>query len=474
MKHYLAPAIALLLVGVSARPASGAEATELGSPFVSSSPFHLQLSAGYQHTLRRGAFKRELIGDVLDPLQGSTKIVKEGRYSQVRHILNLGAKVSLPQGVQVHFGLPIVLADNRTLGFEQNGGDPCPGNGANPRTEDNCVTPYNSTLVADGFLDQQALLANPFRVLDWAGSSPPRGGMLLPTRGGIDQLHMGISWAPVRQADDPTKPTFVVGYEARIGLGSIMSYDPANPTANRAVGRGVDEHRVWLAVSRRFNRYVDPWFSIYYMAPVAHSDSLFEKTSFPGSGQLRGGPQQRAGLDIGVEFVPWEQPAAKHKVAIELSGFLNAIFEGRGYSPIWEVLSANNQLSGPCLRASDNPTGPMLWDNGSYCRSDKEILPFPGITHIENYMNMGARLALHVHLAQYIYASLLLVLAHDTAHFITYEDAGRSLNPNGTIDLNDPRQVNPMYRPLIDAPGRRFRVEETTIFDFALNLTAQF
>jgi hypothetical protein len=44
----------------------------------------------------------------------------------------------------------------------------------------------------------------------------------------------------------------------------------------------------------------------------------------------------------------------------------------------------------------------------------------------------------------------------------------------GSICTHDEQQVNPLYRPLIDSPGRRFRVADTTIFDVFVSAVGQF
>ncbi|MBW2733227.1 MAG: hypothetical protein JRH20_12610 [Deltaproteobacteria bacterium] len=461
--------VALLMMGSSS--AWAAEVTRLTSSFEKDNPFDAHLSASYRYELNRGAIKRELVGDTG---QSSLRMVKEGRYSQVRHILDLRAEIGIWHNLQLHIGLPIVLGDSRTLSFAQNGSDPCTGDGPAPSITDHCVTPNNSTLVRDGFLDRDALLSNNFRVIDWGGSDPPAGGLLLPNRAGVDQLHIGVSWAPVTQKDDPTKPTFALGFEARFAVGSIMRYDPNRPKDNTAVGQGIHQMHWWLAVSRRFNPYVDPYISIFYMLPLATSSSLFSQTEFEGSGQERAGPQQVGGLKMGLELIPWEQPARNNKLSIGLHASMTGYFEGRGYSPMWEVFAGSDRLTGPCLQDPNNSGSTLLWDNGDYCRNSNETIPYPGITHIENYLNIGSRLTVDLQLTKYFHGSIGVGLAHDFAHNITYADAGRNVDNNGFIDLDNPREVNPMYRPLIDAPGRRFRVEESTIFDFFFNLTGQF
>jgi hypothetical protein len=468
--------VAILSVATCSR-AHAADVTRLASSFEDKDPFDAHISVGYRRTLRRGAVKRERSGS---PDSGaSLSIVKEARYTQIQHILDLRAEVGIWRDLQLHIALPITLSDSRTLGFALNGGKSCLGPGPGQNNEDNCVTPRNSTLTADGFLNRDALLSNGVgwgkdSSLPWGSDRPPIGGLLLPNRAGVDQLHIGLTWAPFTQRADSTKPTVVVGFEWRIPVGAVMRYSPVTPNANTAVGRGVHELRWALTISRRFNSVIDPWFSMWYQLPLETSSSLFGKTDFDGSGQERAGPQQQGGFEVGLEIVPWEKPAKHHKVTIELKSWMTAFFEGRGYSPMWELFANNSRLLGPCLRSAANPSGPLLWDNGNYCRDENQTLPFPGITNIENYFNVGASVALSVHVTEYLYGRIGVSLSHDLAHLITFADAGRSNDPSGQVNLSDPAQVNPLYRPIIDSPGRRFRVEEATVFDFFVSLAGEF
>ena len=484
MKYPLATlfAVATLILGTASSQA--AEVTELTSAFQKNDPFDAHLSVGYGYRLSRGALKREHAGDAN---QRSMGIVKEGRFSQVEHILNLRAEFGIWHDLQIHVALPITLSNARTLSFAQNSGDDCKNPGPTGRVTDQCVTPANSTLVKDGFLDRTALEGNNYRVTDWGSASPPPGGLLLPNRAGVDQLHVGISWAPVSQRRDSTKPTMVLGFEARFAVGSAMRYNPKDDPAtssddplderartNTSVGRGIHQLHWSVVVSRRFNRWVDPWFGMNYMLPIAASNSLFSQTMFDGTGQERAGPRHVGSFEAGMEIIPWEVKKERKKLSIEFRFKLTAFFEGRGYSPMWEVFANSPRMIGACIKDPNNTSSTLLWDNGQYCQNANQTLPFPGITQIENYMNMGARMAVNFYFTKYFLGQLGVGLSHDTDHYITYADAGRSLNPNGRIDLNDPRQVNPLYRPIVDAPGRRFRVEESTIFDFFINLTGQF
>ena len=43
-------------------------------------------------------------------------------------------------------------------------------------------------------------------------------------RKGLDQLHIGLAWAPLNQAKDDTKPTWVIGTQVRWSIGKIMRF----------------------------------------------------------------------------------------------------------------------------------------------------------------------------------------------------------------------------------------------------------
>jgi hypothetical protein len=251
-------------------------------------------------------------------------------------------------------------------------------------------------------------------------------------------------------------------------------------------------------VSHRF-RYVEPFVRFWYMLPIAAKDSLFKDH---GGGMDNVRPQQHAGNDFGLEIIPWN-PDADRKIGIQLSGHVSAAFEGRGYSEMWEVFRRNPSLAGPCrparwaYRADDpetdldeNPIGApaTTWDhcdeevdpdvdNDLGSIEDDGLLHHPGVTDMENYAIFGGDVAFNVRLSQYARFTLGAGLANETAHFITFTDAGddrRGTNPtsldprkdlpNGLVDPDDSEEVHPLHRPVIDQVGRRYRADETTIF----------
>lgn len=455
-------AIIFILLFLGSPTLFAAEVTELASSFDVDDPFDFNLRVNYQYLIRSGAIKRELAGYSAETVQ----TVKELQFSWSEHRIAVRAEIGLWQDLQLHVELPVVLQQSRSLGFAQAADGGC----GTPR-ETNCVTRHNSTLVRDGILDGSQMSDSQIAVADAGG---PLGGYRLPNRAGLDQLHLGLSWGPLSQRRDSTKPTWVIGFEARIAVGQTMEYDPVNPDGNTGVGRGLHQFAFSTAISRRY-RYVDPWAKFYYLLPLATSTSLYERTRFAGTGQERSGPRHRGGVEMGLDIIPWEEPENQHRFSMEISAKLETIFEGRGYSPMWEMLANNPRLIGPCSPTAATPTTAIVpWDNGSHCQSASATIPFPGISRIENHLVFSSSIGFNLQLSRYFKAHVGATFAHEQEHLITNGDAGRDVNLDGKLDPTSSEELNPMYRPIVDITGRRLKVSESFDFGLAVSLTALF
>lgn len=494
--------LALVLL---AAPALASEYTELASSGDPEDPFDFNLSVGYNRALRRAAIKRELTGVVGDESLARPLIVKDLRYTQVTHTLPIRAEIGLWQDLQLHVTIPLVVSDTRELAFARNEGDSCtfPGQEIPPELP-NCVDARNSTAVRDGLIpgvgpdtvefqgeNGFGTIASQDMPMTLAGGA--RAGALLPARSGLDQIHIGMDYAILSQARDDTKPTWVVGFEARPAVGGVMDYDPDRPEDNTSVGRGVHEFVFQTAFSKS-TQYLEPFIHIWYALPVASKKARFYDY---GGGQDKAGPQQRAGVDFGLEVFAMKRPEEHQKVGIEVAGHISGAFEGRGYSEMWEVFRNNSRLSASC-GIDDNADGTIdageQWANcdvrpgervnydinGDGAVDAMDVDPdgqirHPGITDVENYGTFGGSIAIRTEVGQYIKFRIGAALSHDLEHFITFADAGEDgPDEDYVVTPDNHSEINPIYRPLIDQIGRRFRVEETTVFDFFVNAQVLF
>jgi hypothetical protein len=436
---------------------------------------------GYSRTLKRGLIKRERAG--ISPHQ--IDLFKELRFSHIQHTLSIRTELAIFRDLQFHLELPLILSDTRSLEFAQNKGDSC---GQPPETH--CVTKANSTLIQDGFFPEGMVKTMAKDQVSVAGTSGGEGTSLylLPERSGLDQLYLGLSWAAMNQARDYTKPTWILGFEARIAVGPPMAFNPyhkdnvaegpTNIEGNTSIGQGLHHLHWFTTVAKRF-KYLDPWMTLFYLFPIATNDSLIRQTDFPLSGQERAGPQQQGGVEAGLEIIPWERPEKHYKASIELRAKLAGIFEGRSYSELWEIFANNPLLQGPC-RPSPNLSTQKRWANGVYCDKPEQLIPYPGITTIENYATVQGLLAFNLDFTQYVRARLGVSLGQEQEHYITFDDAGKDIDGNGIINYNEKgeahpeQEINPMYRPIINQIGHRFRVAETTVFDFFVAIEGRY
>jgi hypothetical protein len=430
---------ALTLLAAAAR---AAEVTRVVSALDDDDSFDFNLTASWLHEAKSALIKRESESGAASGIE----VLRDLKYAETRDVLNLRADFGILWDVGLHVEAPLVLADSNSLSFDQG------------------VGPTNSTLLRDGILPGYG---GPSWGLDAPHNRPFSGAsnqvFQSPTRSGFENLGLGITWAVFNQRRDDTKPTWTLGFDAKLDVFKDMRFDPSNPTANEATGLGYHQ-LIWSTwVSKRF-RHFDPYFGAYYMLPIRTNGSIFQ--DYNPATQTSVNPQQQAGATVGVEEIAWENPRGDQRVTIEARGHAEQHFAGRGYSELWEPLSGSPGCSvaagaaTPCRAGIDqveviDPTNPQ---------GNPEASPYPGVSDIDAYSTFGGDLGLNIQVGKYVRFRGLFGLAVDTPHFITDASAGVDTNHNGAVNSFDKSEANPTYRESIDLPGRRFRVEETEIW----------
>jgi hypothetical protein len=444
-----------LSAALCARAAPGAAGphSEVASAFDDEDAFDLHVRLDYEYQLRRSSVHRERVGrdpaGAGDPVPVGPDLV----FSSDRHLLVPRAELGIFHDLAITAALPIVIVDSRRLELDQRN-RPCgPGD---------CVDRASSTTILDGLLP-----ADGFDARDPRTNFPGDGALIFrgPDRGGLDQLHLGVVWAPMNQARDETKPTWKLGAELRRSIGRIARLDPIDPRREDGISSGVHEVRLHTTVARRL-AWSEPYFEVWWQAPVGMKQgSPFRD---PGFGATATAKQQEAGVRFGFEAIAVDRGADRQRVSLDLSARIVGHFEGRNYSEMWEVfaLAGNTQRGGPLILDRD-PVMPGL-----------QALSHPGITNIENYLELGGRAALRIDLGPLVRVAALAELTRETTHAITFADAGVDLprcamgqtpGPTceaGNNDVVNPgtHEVNPVHVPLIDLVGHRY------LSDGALNV----
>jgi hypothetical protein len=425
--------------------ARAAEVTRVVSALDDDNAFDFNATISWLRESKSGFIKRE-------SQDAGGGLVKDLAFGQTREILNARLDFGILWDVGIHIGVPIVLSDNRHLDFDQSAGSGCTFPGDPNAPTPTCVNQQNSTVLSSGILPSDA---NGWGInSDKSHLGPFTSGARAfqgPTRSGLESLDLGINWAPFNQRRDDTRPTWQLGFEAKLDVFQDMRFDPSNPQGNTAVGPGYHQFIWSTAVSKRF-RYFDPYFGAWYLLPVRTNGSIYQQAE----NQTAVNPQQRAGAYAGVEQIAWENPRADQRVTVEVRGRAEQHFYGRGASEMWEALAGSSKCAQPgtpdCRPGIDSNIG------------DTSASPYPGVTEIQQYASFGGDFGLNIQVGKYVRFRGLFGLAIEEPHYITYAGTGVDRNGDGRVDSSSGTEANANYRDALDAPGRRFKVEGTEIW----------
>jgi hypothetical protein len=454
MRRACVLALAAVAAASAGRVASAADVTDVASAFDEDNPFDFRFRFRYDHTEKRAQIKRELEG--LSPTQQQIAVDRDLLYAQTRDTIALRAEVGLFQDLMFHVEMPIVVSMVESYSYDQSAGSACiyPNMGGTP----NCVNASNSSTIADGIVPINGFDAQHNGVALGPGSLLFRGVQRGATGGSgldaFDTFNFGLTWAPVSQKRDDTKPTWILAFEPQISIGNVMAFDRTRPSANHAVSEGVHRLFARTAISHRW-RWIDPYMTFWYMYPIPRSDSLFK--DYGPSEKLKN-PQQQGGTEFGAELIAFERPRDGHKIYFDLRGRLEGHFAGRGYSEAWELLAGSPALA--CTKDQN------LACDTTATTNPYQGQPFTGITTIENYASLGADFALGVQVGQHARLKASFDYTHDQAHFITGEDIGVPATASGRVMT--PSEYNPAYRNVVDQIGRRYRVDNVDVYNFGI------
>lgn len=427
---------------------SGAEIVDVIDAFDGEDPFDVNLSVGYLRTFKRAKIVRECRGPMSpcgagrDDRAGLDFIdyVDIARYTHEAHILDLLLAVGLYHDLQLYTRWPLILSDTRSLGY--------------------LVDDAGQRATVDEFIDK--LFKLPFDS---------------PERSGVDYAAVGFSWAPFNQERDPTDPNWVLNIEGRFAIGDEMKATRSGK-GDGGISRRLNELRFAMYLSKRY-RWIEPYTGITGQIGFPdYSAGYHFKNYF--SGQINRFPPIEGSLLFGMEIVPWEnlERFQKFSIGLDITGTYHS--EGRTYAELFDALGTSEDPrltyadGGPCYDpdGAGGPIAPTCWQDR--WGTDK-LYKFTGMTDIENYATFAGRLVLTIQAAKYVKFSAGVGFGHDTEHYVTFTDECNA----GQVDQPGDCQVsgdayNPMTREVIDAPGNRFRVMETTIFDVFLSVTAMF
>ncbi|NVB85455.1 MAG: hypothetical protein HOV81_44230 [Kofleriaceae bacterium] len=431
-----------LELAARANPASlvaGGKAPEDASAPSTNDSVDVITEIDYAYELDSSSLVRERVGNPSADPNAPLPTVRDLKFRQFRHTITPRFQIGVFNNTFVTFALPIVIQQAREI------------------TLDEGVDRAGSTAVTDGLIS-----ANGFDSRD--PGTATTGDLMFrgPVRHGLDQVHVGLGIAPMNQAQDPTKPTWKIGVEARLAVGKVMRFDPMAPEANKGVSEGMQQLKLWTTFAKKLG-WAEPWAEMHWLVPLTgKSSSLFDD---PGYGATNWQKSPEAGIGMGVELYAVDKPADQTRISLDLGGRADVHFEGREYTELWELFAyaGDPRLASHPLALNPDPTDRT---------PDATLVSHPGITNIENYLETTASFALRAQIGPHVRFAVTGDLVWKTDHAITFTDAGID-RPTDDNDLVNPGtdEVNPLHVPAIDLVGHRYRSENG--FDVVLGVQGQ-
>ncbi len=469
----------LLLLGVP-RPASAdepvgareprlmsetSEITTVADAFDKDDPFDLNLILGFQQSWKSAKIRREtqlpqagLYGPPGEQAGFLPATENVASYSSSMSTLLLGADVGIYKDLALILRLPVILSWAQSLG-DLNG----------------------------------SAAQTPFTLAD-----PQGGGQLFsvpftsPTRSGIDYFSAGLDWAIYNQQRDDTKPTWIIGIEGRFPVGSRLHACNQNPASGMAqcpdpsrgvmptpssasrdpgISRGfysIVGKTIW---SRRFG-YVEPYSGFWVQADFPTSDSDFGKWN-PDSNLSRT-PPLLGSFALGLEAVPYEHREQFQRLSADFRFRGTYHSPGRDYTELFDALGSTSASSLRQPNYASYTSGPGGVPPSVVDTSSDQVY-FSGVTETQAFGSFTFGSSATWQAGEYIKFRLGADFTYVQSHLITAAD---TCNPNfggssaamagpcvnqltGTVN----GVPNPDHRDIIDNPGHRFSVDDTTAVD---------
>jgi hypothetical protein len=481
-----------------------AEVVQVVDAFDDDDLFDLHLSLGYQSTWKSAKIMREsALTDAGFSDGGYSRAnLNVAEYTQRISRLNTRADIGLFKDIALVIRLPIILSDDREL-----------------KGLDGSDSEANQRFTLAGAPGEQ-LFRLPFKS---------------PTRSGVEYLAIGLDAAPMNQARDATKPTWLIGIEGRFDVSEPMhacnkshtalnvneQLDPTVPQKECAeigdinrngiggeyptpegmgfdrasfegvrsgsrkpgVSRGVTALEGHTIVSRRV-KYIEPYGGFRALLEFQNDGSDYGATDLKGS--LVNHPPFRGTMIFGMNVIPWEVRDAFQRLSFDARFTGTYVSEGRDYSELFDALGSSDAatLRYPNYAEFQQTSA----DPVSVVNPNSQPVYFTGLTDVQQHGVYTLSAALNWQVGEYVKFNLGGSYTLTQAHFITFDQA---CNPDFASDLTKagpckgapktgsteptPSGIpNPNYRKVINDPGHRFKVSDSSEFDAWVNATVMF
>lgn len=417
--------------------------TSVADAFEEDDPIDVNVHLGFRRSFASGSIKREVTDEASQDGRTSRHFIEVARHEHVRNELLLQLDVGIYHDLMAFVRLPLVLGDDREL--RPPSGRACARN----NTFDNCEALLEP--LPDGTEMPLFALSQP---------------LVAKRRSGLPIVDLGVAWGVINQYRSPHLATWVLIAQTSIDTGEVI-----NPCTTGDCDPGVSPGTAKLALESRWSyryRYLEPFAGIGHTFQwVTGAEPLY----YPAgefAGAVDPDPPSRTEGRLGVAVIPWEDRGRYQRFEIDFEAAAAMISSGRDASPLFDALGT-----------SDNPHLEALnFDRVGGSGREPSPVPFTGLTNVEAHADLAFDAALVMQAARYVRFALGVGFSYLTPHLITGAPA---CNADVSAAPDDPRIgsceqgiLNPNYRPAIDAPGKRFRLDGQLTMRLSATATGQF
>ncbi len=471
-----------------------AEITQVVDAFDGDDPFDLHITLGFQQTWKSAKIRRESFIDQPGLTTGgyTSQGMNVAKYTESTSRLNTKASFGLYKDIALTFRLPIILSNSRKLeGLEGS---------------------ENVQSIALMGAPGEQLFSLPFES---------------PKRSGIEYLAIGLDAAIMNQYRDSTKPTWTVGLEGRFSVSEPMRACNASTNGlnqpgpqrqcahpsdiNRngvsgelqdaegrqlegnfssdrepGVSRGTTGLQLHTYLSKRI-KYIEPYGGFRALFEFQNDSSDYGSTDLKGS--LVNHPPLEGTLIMGLAVIPWEVRDQFQRITVDFRFTGTYRSEGRDYSELFDALGSSDA---PTLR---NPNYAAYQSDGSATGTSvvdpsSQKVYFTGLTDVQQHGRYTFSTEFTWQAGEYVKFGLGGGYTLVQSHFLSFDQA---CNPefNNEVGRTGPCRStrsdgaggqsisatgipNPNYRAAINAPGRRFLVDDSHAIDAWINATVMF
>jgi hypothetical protein len=405
--------------------------TAVADAFEEGDVLDVNVQLGFRRSFASASIMREETDESSEDGRSRRHFTEVAEYEHVRNELVFQLDVGIYRDLMVFVRLPVVLGDDRELS-----------------------APGDAHCAAGSMLESCRALEEPVdagvdpRLFDLSRT------LASGQRSGLPRVDVGIAWGVINQYRDRHLANWVLLLQSSIDTSEVM-----RACVGSDCEPGVSTGTALLKFESRWSyryRYLEPFAGIAHTLQwVTGAEKLYEP-----AGELAGAvdpdPPSRTDARIGVAIIPWEDRGRFQRFEVDLAASASAISSGRDMSPMFDALgdSDNPHLTEPNYDRLPSVTGPLPVE-----------VPFTGLTNVEAHAELAFDAEVVMQAARYVRFSLGLGLSYLTPHLLTGAAAcNTSVDPSGPSDARAGSCAqgifNPLYRPAIDAPGRRFRLEE--------------